>query len=332
MSKKSQTEKELNGYVPPVDKNYIQWGNYGDVKRIVEAKVFYPIWITGLSGNGKTKMVEQVCAELGREFFRVNFTAETDENDLIYSMSLVKDGEATVTKYEDGPVVSAMRRGAILLCDEIDVSNPNRVLCLQSVLEGVGVLMKRTGEWVEPAPGFQIFATSNTKGRGSDDGRFIGTNIMNGAMLDRFAGMIEQDYPTKEVENDILERFFVDTMFLSKGKDLSEPDVSPIADAGLKFIDTLTDWASQVRDTYKAQGIEEVITTRTLINVIKGYSIFNDKKKSITFACERYPADVRDKFLSIYDSLQKDEDSLDKGFVPSEEDEKYRSFKQETFS
>ena len=120
---KSQVEKELSGYVPEVDKNYIRWGNYDDVKKIVQEKVFYPIWITGLSGNGKTKMVEQVCAELGREFFRVNFTGETDENDLIYSMSLVKDGDATVTKYEDGPVVSAMRRGAILLCDEIDVSN-----------------------------------------------------------------------------------------------------------------------------------------------------------------------------------------------------------------
>ena len=152
--------------VPSKDDNYVPFGNFTDVKKIIQSGIFYPTFITGLSGNGKTFSVEQACAALNRELIRVNITIETDEDDLIGGFRLV-DGN---TVWHNGPVVEALERGAVLLLDEVDLAS-NKILCLQSILEGKGVFLKKTGRYVNPAPGFTVVATANTKGKGSDDGR-----------------------------------------------------------------------------------------------------------------------------------------------------------------
>ena len=307
-------------YVPDIDPRYYVYGNFEKILSIIESGKFYPIWITGLSGNGKTQMIEQACARAGlpkqyydnslsnkektqiltdhigkgRELIRVNFTMETDENDLLGGFRLV-NGD---TEFHEGPVIEALRRGAVLLLDEVDVGHTNRIMCLQSVLEGKGVLLKATGEFVKPKAGFQVFATSNTRGRGSEDGKFIGTNIMNGAFLDRFAGMFFQDYPPAEIEDFILKRYFISYHWSEKNKD-DDIDADELKKAAV-FIAKLCKWAAHIRESHKVGSVEEVITTRALINIIQGYSIFNDAEMAIELACERFDPAVKQGFLDIY--------------------------------
>ena len=321
---------ETESYIPQIDFKYYTYGNYEKVLNIIESKKFFPIWITGLAGNGKTQMVEQACARAGidpeyhstddqkkktqilqdhsgkgREFIRVNFTMETDENDLIGGFRLdylnTEDGADVGTVFHEGPVVQALRKGAVLLLDEIDVGHTNKIMCLQSVLEGKGVLIKATGEYVKPAPGFQIFATSNTKGRGSEDGTFIGTNIMNGAFLDRFAGTLFQAYPPPKIESNILKRYFLNYHWAERASenDISEDEYSHAA----TFVSDLCKWAKQIRETYYKGACEEVITTRSLINIIQGYSIFGDPELAIELSCERFDSATKESFVQMYKKL-----------------------------
>ena len=316
-------------FVPPIDPNYVRYGNYEDVKLIIASRKFFPLWITGLAGNGKTQMVEQACAEAGRGFIRLNFTMETDENDLLGGDKLVEMNGVTVSEFMEGPVITAMRLGLVLLLDEVDAGHTNKILCLQSVLEGKGVFLKRTGEWVKPTKGFQIFTTSNTKGRGSEDGSFLGTQIMNKAFLDRIAGMIFQDYPDEEVEKKILNNYFVEEMW-GDYEDLSQIPVAQ-ASIGKDFIENLCKWATAIRKIYASNGISEVVTTRTLINIVKAYSIFGNKRKAVTYACERYPDEAKETFVSMYNKLDVAPDLGDPKVVPDQEDEVHMDFAQQNF-
>ena len=277
--------KERVAFVPQKDPTFVAFGNFSDLKKIIRSGIFYPTFITGLSGNGKTLSVEQACAQLKRELIRVNITIETDEDDLIGGFRLGKDGDATVTTWHDGPVVEALERGAVLLLDEIDLAS-NKIMCLQSILEGKGVFMKKIGKYVKPAPGFQIIATANTKGKGSDDGRFIGTNVMNEAFLERFPITMEQSYPTVTVEKRILERL---------AKDLGVED--------LDFCKLLVDWADNVRKTFFDGGVDEVISTRRLAHMIRAYSIFGNKEKAFKSCINRFDDETKQIFTSAYDKF-----------------------------
>jgi len=265
--------------VPAKDDLYVPFGNHSIVESIIASKMFYPIFITGLSGNGKTKMVEQCCARKKRDVIRVNFTVETDEDDLIGGFRLV-NGE---TKFFKGPVIRAMEQGAVLLCDEIDLANPARVMCLQSILEGSGYFIKKTGEYITPAPGFNVVATANTKGKGSDDGQFIGTNVLNEAFLERFPITVEQEYPTPAIEKKILGKVF---------------DFLGLQD--VEFIDKLVDWADIIRKTYMDDGVDEIISTRRLVHIARAHSIFNDRMKAINLCVNRFDADTKMAFSDLY--------------------------------
>ena len=267
--------------IPQKDDTFVKFGNFNDVKKIVQSGLFYPTFITGLSGNGKTFSVEQACAQLGRELIRVNITIETDEDDLIGGFRLV-DGN---TVWHNGPVIEALERGAVLLLDEIDLAS-NKILCLQSILEGKGVFLKKIGRWVNPASGFNVIATANTKGKGSDDGRFIGTNVLNEAFLERFPVTFEQEYPTVAIETRIL------------GKICDDAD----------FCKRLSDWADIIRKTFYDGGIEEIISTRRLVHIVKAYSIFNDKEKAISVCVNRFDDDTKQAFLELYDKVDADFD------------------------
>ena len=277
--------QERVAFIPQKDPNFVAFGNFSDLKKIIRSGIFYPTFITGLSGNGKTLSVEQACAQLKRELIRVNITIETDEDDLIGGFRLGKDGDATVTTWHDGPVIEALERGAVLLLDEIDLAS-NKIMCLQSILEGKGVFMKKIGKYVKPAPGFQIIATANTKGKGSDDGRFIGTNVMNEAFLERFPITMEQSYPTVTVEKRILERL---------AKDLGVED--------LDFCKLLVDWADNVRKTFFDGGVDEVISTRRLAHMIRAYSIFGNKEKAFKSCINRFDDETKQIFTSAYDKF-----------------------------
>ncbi len=270
--------------IPEKDDTFVRFGNFGDIKKIIQSGLFYPTFITGLSGNGKTFSVEQACAQTGRELIRVNITIETDEDDLIGGFRLI-DG---ATVWHNGPVVEALQRGAILLLDEIDLAS-NKILCLQSILEGKGVFLKKIGKFVKPTDGFQIFATANTKGKGSDDGRFIGTNVLNEAFLERFPVTFEQEYPTPATEQKILE---------SVARDLKV--VAP------EFCKRLVDWADIIRKTFYDGGIEEIISTRRLTHIIRAYSIFADKAKSIQVCVNRFDDETKQAFLELYDKVDAD--------------------------
>ena len=270
--------------VPDKDPNYVPFGNFADVKKIISSKMFYPTFITGLSGNGKTFSVEQACAQLGRELIRVNITIETDEDDLIGGFRLV-NGE---TVWHDGPVIQALNRGAILLLDEVDLAS-NKILCLQSILEGKGVFLKKVGRFVKPANGFNIFATANTKGKGSDDGRFIGTNVLNEAFLERFALTFEQDYPTPKTEQNILEKVAANYGCLDK-----------------KFCENLATWGDIIRRTFKDGGIDEVISTRRLVHVIRAFAIWQDRMKAIKVCVNRFDDETKQSFLELYDKIDAD--------------------------
>ena len=270
--------------IPEKDDTFVKFGNFADVKKIIQSRLFYPTFITGLSGNGKTFSVEQACAQLGRELIRVNITIETDEDDLIGGFRLV-DGN---TAWHNGPVIEALERGAILLLDEIDLAS-NKILCLQSILEGKGVFLKKIGRWVKPAAGFNVIATANTKGKGSDDGRFIGTNVLNEAFLERFPVTFEQEYPTPKTEQKILEG-------VSIGLGVDDSD----------FCKRLTDWADIIRKTFYDGGIEEIISTRRLVHIIRAYSIFGDKAKAIQVCVNRFDDETKQAFLELYDKVDAD--------------------------
>ena len=270
--------------VPSKDDNYVPFGNFTDVKKIIQSGIFYPTFITGLSGNGKTFSVEQACAALNRELIRVNITIETDEDDLIGGFRLV-DGN---TVWHNGPVVEALERGAVLLLDEVDLAS-NKILCLQSVLEGKGIFLKKTGRYVQPAKGFNIIATANTKGKGSDDGRFIGTNVLNEAFLERFALTFEQEYPTPAIETKILLR-----VAASVGKHDEE------------FCTNLANWADIIRKTFKDGGIDEVISTRRLVHIIRAYAIWDNRMKAIKVCVNRFDEETKQSFVELYDKIDAD--------------------------
>ena len=273
-----------NNLVPSKDDTFVKFGSFNDVKKVIASKLFYPVFVTGLSGNGKTFGVEQACAQLNREIIRVNITIETDEDDLIGGFRLV-NGE---TVWHNGPVIEALERGAILLLDEIDLAS-NKILCLQSVLEGNGVFLKKIGRFVEPRGGFNIIATANTKGKGSDDGRFIGTNVLNEAFLERFPVTFEQSYPTPVTENKILAKI--------------------AATLGVKdadFCKRLVDWGDIIRKTFYDGGIEEIISTRRLIHILRAYSIFNNKQKAIQVCINRFDDETKQSFLELYDKVDAD--------------------------
>ena len=272
--------------IPQKDDTFVKFGNFGDLKKIIQSRVFYPTFITGLSGNGKTFSVEQACAQLGRELIRVNITIETDEDDLIGGFRLV-DG---ATVWHNGPVIEALERGAILLLDEIDLAS-NKILCLQSVLEGNGVFLKKIGRFVRPSAGFNVIATANTKGKGSDDGRFIGTNVLNEAFLERFPVTFEQEYPTVSNEVKILER-------ISQSLNVDDTD----------FCKRLVDWADIIRKTFYDGGIEEIISTRRLVHIIRAYSIFGNKAKAIEVCVNRFDDETKTAFMELYDKVDMDVD------------------------
>jgi len=267
--------------VPQKDPNYVPFGNYSDVKRIISSKMFYPTFITGLSGNGKTLSVEQACSQLGRELVRVNITIETDEDDLIGGFRLV-DG---ATVWHDGPVIQALNRGAILLLDEIDLAS-NKILCLQSILEGKGVFLKKVGRFVQPKSGFNIIATANTKGKGSDDGRFIGTNVLNEAFLERFALTFEQEYPTPKTEQKILEKVSANLGVLDE-----------------EFCENLANWSDIIRRTFRDGGIDEVISTRRLVHIIRAFAIWNNRVKAIQVCVNRFDEETKQSFVDLYDKI-----------------------------
>ena len=269
-------EKNL---IPEKDDSFVKFGNFTDIKKIISSRLFYPTFITGLSGNGKTFSVEQACSQLGRELIRVNITIETDEDDLVGGFRLV-DGN---TAWHNGPVIEALERGAVLLLDEIDLAS-NKILCLQSILEGKGVFLKKIGKWVKPAPGFQVIATANTKGKGSDDGRFIGTNVLNEAFLERFPVTFEQEYPTVAIETKILNKLCDDANFCKR----------------------LADWADIIRKTFYDGGIEEIISTRRLVHIVRAYAIFGDKAKAIEVCVNRFDDETKQAFLELYDKVDVD--------------------------
>ena len=286
-----QPSSEQN-LVPDQDNTFVKFGPFADVKKIIQSKQFYPIFLTGLSGNGKTFSVEQACATLKRELVRVNITIETDEDDLIGGFRLV-NGE---TVWHNGPVIEALERGAILLLDEIDLAS-NKILCLQSILEGNGVFLKKIGKVVKPRAGFNVIATANTKGKGSDDGRFIGTNVLNEAFLERFPVTFEQDYPSPNIEKKILGGV-----------------ASNLAITDTDFLSRLVDWGDIIRKTFYDGGIEEIISTRRLVHIVRAFSIFKDKAKAIKVCVNRFDDETKQSFLELYDKVDADFN------LPTEED------------
>ena len=267
--------------VPDTDDTFVKFGSFVDIKKIIQSKLFYPAFITGLSGNGKTFGVEQACAQLGRELIRVNITIETDEDDLIGGFRLV-DG---ATVWHNGPVIEALERGAILLLDEIDLAS-NKILCLQPILEGKGLFLKKIGRFVQPAVGFNVVATANTKGKGSDDGRFIGTNVLNEAFLERFPVTFEQEYPPVKVEKKILGGI-----------------AAHLGVTDTNFIARLVDWGDIIRKTFYDGGIEEIISTRRLVHIVRAFSIFKDKSKALQVCINRFDDETKQAFLELYDKV-----------------------------
>ena len=272
----------LESLVPAKDETFVPFGNFNDIKKVLKSGIFYPLFITGLSGNGKTHGVEQACSQLKRDLVRVNITIETDEDDLIGGFRL-QNGE---TVWHDGPVVEALKRGAVLLLDEVDLAS-NKIMCLQSLLEGKGVYLKKINQYVRPAAGFNVVATANTKGRGSDTGKFIGTNVLNEAFLERFAVTFEQEYPTPATEVKILRLF-------SASLGVHESD---------KFYQNLVDWADIIRKTYNDGGVDDVITTRRLINILKAFSIWGNVTKAIELTTNRFDEETKAVFVSLFEKV-----------------------------
>jgi len=275
--------------VPTKDPVFVPWGYFKDIKSIVSSKQFYPIFITGLSGNGKTMNVSQACAQAKRECIRVNITIETDEDDLLGGYRL-QEGQ---TVWQNGPVIEAMERGAILLLDEIDLAS-NKIMCLQPILEGNGVFLKKINKFIKPAPGFNVIATANTKGQGSEDGKFIGTNILNEAFLERFPITVEQSYPTNKIESKILTNVMSD-------KGLTKKDDE-------KFSLNLITWADIIRKTFYEGGVDEIISTRRLVHIVEAYTIFKNKMKAIEMCTNRFDVDTKTSFMDLYSKVDGGED------------------------
>ena len=275
---------DIERMVPESFKGYVSWGHHKDVKNIIKSKIFYPMFITGLSGNGKTLMVSQACAELKREMVRVNITIETDEDDLIGGFRLV-DGE---TKFNLGPVAMAMEKGAVLLLDEIDLAS-NKIMCLQPVLEGNGIYIKKINRYIKPAKGFTVIATANTKGKGSDDGRFIGTNILNEAFLERFPVTMEQPYPATATEK---------RMVLGSMEKYGKVDE--------EFATRLVTWAEVIRKSFYDGAVDELISTRRLDHIVKAFAIFGDRMKAIELCVNRFDEDTKASFLDLYSKVDED--------------------------
>ena len=277
----------VGNIIPDKDPVFVPWGHFKDIKSIIASKVFYPIFVTGLSGNGKTMNVTQACAAAKRECIRVNITIETDEDDLLGGYRL-QDGQ---TVWQNGPVIEAMERGALLLLDEIDLAS-NKIMCLQPILEGNGVFLKKINRFVKPSKGFNVIATANTKGQGSDDGKFIGTNILNEAFLERFPITVEQAYPTNKIETKIL--------------------LNVMAEKGLtataEFATSLVTWADIIRKTYYEGGVDELISTRRLVHIVEAFSIFKNKMKSIEMCTNRFDLDTKTSFLDLYTKIDAGED------------------------
>lgn len=282
--------------VPKVDPLFVKHGHYNLINKIISSKQFYPIFVTGLSGNGKTFGIEQACANANREMFRVNITIETDEDDLLGGFRLVND----CTKWFDGPVIRAMKTGGVLLLDEVDLGS-NKLLCLQPVLEGKGILLKKINQYVTPAPGFTIIATANTKGQGSESGKFIGTNILNEAFLERFCATFEQEYPTEAIEKKIIERVF-------NNNDLSDSHIED-------FVMKLVTWAFGTRKTYESGGTSDLISTRRLVHIANAYNILghptdNDvkaigkvRKQAIEMCISRFDEYTKESFMNFYTAI-----------------------------
>ena len=304
--------------VPNKDKDFVSFGNFSDVKNVITSKKFYPIFITGLSGNGKTLAVTQACAVAKREMIRVNITIETDEDDLLGGYRL-RDGQ---TVWQNGPVIEAMERGAVLLLDEIDLAS-NKIMCLQPILEGSGIYVKKINKFVQPKLGFNVIATANTKGQGSDDGKFIGTNVLNEAFLERFPITFEQQYPAAKTEQKI-----VATKLKSAGK------------ADDKFATNLVTWADVIRKTYKDGGVDEIISTRRLVHIAEAYSIFKNKMKAIEVCTNRFDDDTKTSFVDLYtkvdagvsaDQILQDKKNAEEAEILSEKNSNDSEEDEDTF-
>jgi MoxR-like ATPase len=284
--------------VPSKAKGYVPFGNFADVRAIISSGKFYPMYITGLSGNGKTMMVEQVCAAVKRECVRVNITIETDEDDLIGGFRLI-DGK---TVWQNGPVIVAMERGATLLLDEVDLGS-NKLMCLQPILEGKPVYLKKINRVVNPAPGFNIIATANTKGKGSDDGRFIGTNVMNEAFLERFSITMEQEYPSSKVEAKILNNVLAASNLEDK-----------------EFVEKLVLWADVIRKSFYEGAVTEVISTRRLVHICEAFAIFNQNRaKAVELCLNRFDVDTKQAFADLYAKLDEKVEPKSEEVKPEDE-------------
>jgi len=268
--------------IPAIDENYVAFGNHKDVEMIIKSRSFYPVYISGPTGNGKSTMVEQVCAQHKKSLIRINLNMMTDEEQLIGSKTLVNGNVEIV----EGPVLIAMRTGATLLLDEIDAGGANTLLCLQPILEGKPFYFKLKNEMITPAPGFNIIATANTKGKGSDDGRYIGTNILNEAFLERFAVTFNQEYPSSKVELKIITNLMTAYGCMDQ-----------------EYADTLVKWADAIRRTFADGGIDEVVTTRRMVHIIRAFSIFKDKQKAIELCCNRFDEITRAAFIDLFGKL-----------------------------
>ena len=276
-----EVQDEQDSYVPAKHSGYVTWGNFSTVRDVLKSGTFYPMFITGLSGNGKTLMVQETCARLKREYVRANVTIETDEDDLIGGFRLL-NGE---TVWHDGPVITAMKRGAVLLLDEIDLAS-NKIMCLQPILEGSSIYIKKIGKWVHPTDGFTVIATANTKGQGSDDGRFIGTNVLNEAFLERFPITLEQSYPGTKMEEKILTNEFAKS-------DKTEPEL----------VTNLVRWADVIRKTFSEGGCDEIISTRRLVHIVNAYNIFEDKMTAIQLTVNRFDDETKESFLDLFTKI-----------------------------
>jgi MoxR-like ATPase len=297
--KQPKMNVNIDSSIPEKDSTYVPFGFYKQLEQIIKSKIFYPVFITGLSGNGKTTMVEQVAAKLNRECIRVNISIETDEDDLIGGNTL-QDGNVV---YREGPVIMAMRRGAVLLIDEIDRGS-NKLMCMQSILEGKPLFNKKTGEIVRPAPGFTVVATANTKGRGTEDGRFIAAQILDEAFLERFPITVEQDYPSPAVEKKILKNKM---QFYGK---LDE-----------EFLEMLVNWADIIRKTFLEGGVDEIISTRRLVNIAQAYSIFDNREEAIKYCINRFDEDTKTAFMDLYTKLSPQPEKEQASEQPSNQDQ-----------
>lgn len=277
---------DTESLIPKVDANYVPFGNYKDLEQIIKSKQFYPTYISGPTGNGKSTSIEQICAKHKRPLIRVNLNSQTDEDQLVGTKTLI-DGNVEIV---EGPVVIAMRLGIPLLLDEIDAGSANALLCLQPILEGKPFYYKLKNEMIVPALGFNLFATANTKGKGSDDGRYIGTNVLNEAFLERFAVTFNQDYPDSRVEMKIV-------MNLMKSYNCEDE----------KFADTIVKWADAIRRTFDAGGVDETITTRRLIHIVRAFSIFKNQKKAIELCTNRFDDATRHAFVDLFDKVSSGE-------------------------